>query len=81
MKNCNYLKTMLAVFAMIFMSLPGVPGMHAQSNSGEAVIKSIKGQVLDDEGEPLPGAMVRIKGMKGLEATTTTDVNGAFGFK
>lgn len=81
MKNCNYFKIMLAVFAMIFMSLPGVPGIHAQSNSGETVIKPITGQVLDDEGEPLPGAAVRIKGIKGLGAAATTDANGSFGLK
>ena len=81
MKNCNYFKIMLAVFTMVLSSMWSMPGIHAQSKSGEAEIKPIMGQVLDDEGEPLPGAGVRIKGMKGVNAVTTTDAHGTFGFK
>ncbi|MDE6685391.1 MAG: carboxypeptidase-like regulatory domain-containing protein, partial [Duncaniella sp.] len=72
---------MLAAFAIALSSLPGVQSIHAQSNSGEAVIKPIMGRVFDEEGEPLPGATVRIKGLPATEGALTTDANGTFGFK
>jgi len=56
----------------------GSSQMYAQDNTTQASGRLIMGQVLDEEGEPLPGATVRIKGSKGIGAATTTSGDGTF---
>ena len=55
--------------------------IYAQDNTTQASGRLIMGQVLDEEGEPLPGATVRIKGSKGIGAATTTSGNGTFSLR
>ena len=77
MKQCN---AILHLFCALVMSMPilGTQDIYAQSSTQQASGRLIMGQVLDDEGEPLPGATVRIKGSKGIGSATTTAGNGTF---
>lgn len=59
----------------------GYSQIYAQDNTTQASGRLIMGQVLDEEGEPLPGATVRIKGSKGIGAATTTSGNGTFSLR
>lgn len=71
------------------LALPLLPGgvkTYAQQSTPKKETSRpaqalIMGVVVDDEGEPLPGASVRIKGAKGANSGTMTVSNGTFGMK
>lgn len=71
------------------LALPLLPGgvkTYAQQSTPKKETSHqaqalIMGVVVDDEGEPLPGASVRIKGAKGANSGTMTVSNGTFGMK
>ncbi|MBQ6871853.1 MAG: SusC/RagA family TonB-linked outer membrane protein [Bacteroidales bacterium] len=46
-----------------------------QKAKPEEIVKTIKGVVVDEEGEPLPGATVMVKGTSNI---TAADINGSF---
>jgi uncharacterized GH25 family protein len=61
------------------------PAAHAQQqtppeNSNEVTTGAISGQVVNERGEPMPGAsvMLRVIGSTGPGRTTSTDVEGRF---
>ena len=58
-------KRLLLTMAVLFM---GLQALMAQSGS-------IRGKILDDKGDPVPGATIRIKG---TNKGTVTDANGNF---
>lgn len=80
MKQCNAVRLLLCALVMSVLTV-GTPHVYAQDNTEQASGRLIKGEVLDEEGEPLPGATVRIKGSKGTGGTTTTDHNGSFSLR
>ena len=80
MKQCNALRLLLCALVMSMLSV-GTSQIYAQDNTTQASGRLIMGQVLDEEGEPLPGATVRIKGSKGIGAATTTSGNGTFSLR
>lgn len=80
MKQCNAIRLLLCAFAISVLSV-STPPMYAQSATEHATERLIKGEVVDEEGEPLPGATIRIKGSKGVGAATTTNGDGEFSLR
>ncbi|MDE5692854.1 MAG: TonB-dependent receptor plug domain-containing protein, partial [Duncaniella sp.] len=80
MKQCNAVRLLLCALVMSVLTV-GTPHVYAQDNTEQASGRLIKGEVLDEEGEPLPGATVRIKGSKGTGGTTTTNYDGSFSLR
>ena len=73
-----------ACLTAIALAMTGVLTASAQSEAnviGTPTATVIMGKVVDDEGEPLPGASVRIKGGKATTDMTMTNENGIFGLK
>lgn len=80
MKRCNAIGILLFTLA-IFMPVIGTPQAYSQNKTVQSSGKLIMGQVIDEEGEPLPGATIRIKGLKGNNSITTAVGDGTFSLK
>src|SRR3712207_4644306 len=68
----------LALTAAPYAAVPtsaaaGSTPLHAIDQAGQT---TIKGHILDPQGEPIVGATVKVSGAKGLG--TVTDIDGAF---
>ena len=66
-----------AIFAAVFLALGGANSIEAQSVVMSDNPKTVvyRGEVIDEEGEPLPGVTVSIKGKT---AAVATDIDGRF---
>ena len=80
MKQFNAIRLLFCAFAISVLAV-SAPPVYAQSATEQTTGRLIKGEVVDDEGEPLPGATIRIKGSKGVGAATTTNYDGAFSLR
>ncbi len=55
--------------------------VNAKSTNGivkstEMAQKTVSGKVIDEKGQPLPGVVIKVKGMP--QIATTTDINGNY---
>ncbi|MCQ2223305.1 MAG: SusC/RagA family TonB-linked outer membrane protein [Bacteroidaceae bacterium] len=69
----------------LWVAMPGVSGMlYAQSTSpGYKInlpVNTIRGRVLDEQGEPLPSAKITIRMKDGKESHAVADMDGNFTF-
>lgn len=73
-------KIVLTFFILSFVSvLPiYVMGQTNEKNDLKSPIPMLTGQVLDEKGEPLPGARITIRMKNGLESHSATDLDGNF---
>lgn len=76
------MKNTLFIAATVFSALLPleVSQIHAQTTHAAQKHVDIKGQVLDEKGEPLPGAKITLRLQNGLESLAATDANGYFTF-
>ncbi len=86
MKRRINLQILCFLSALAMPLLPGGSvGFAQQATQKKETARStqslIMGTVVDDDGEPLPGASVRVKGAKGANSGTMTDSKGMFGMK
>lgn len=80
-KKSFVLKAALLCLPLVFGSTPEAMAQNSVKKSPQGQVPTrraavvAKGQVIDDMGDPLPGATVRVRGTK---IATTTDGNGRF---
>src|SRR5688500_10391172 len=80
LKNFTFLPTALILLALTCASIGAQEQTPSAENSTEVTTGAITGQIVNDRGEPMPGATVFVRSLAAPNAgrTASTDAEGRF---